>query len=366
MSQIPRRDEHDFTAAAPSGRRYRATLTRLSVAVVMTLVLGPATRSMAAPLDTAPPGALRFGPVGGPTPPALQARLPAATSPMLAAVSPNGVLYGATDQAGKARVWLLRNNAVVAELTASGSREHMHPDWSGSFAFWLGALPVVAISWKFGQDANGIEDFAFWAVEGTGRFLGGLPGSTRSACAGGEASGRDCVRCTAVSGIPVDLKLTALEPGRARFVQVRAAAWYYYFGGAAELFEQDFVLSTTGLVPEGQARRVRGGVPLAQVQERVKSLLRDYFRLAKSQSRPAIAPEFLSCFEQAAALAPDFGQAHYNVGCMHALLGNHKEAVTATSKALTLEPKYRKLARKDPDLASVRDDPELARLLGDK
>lgn len=366
MSPTQRRDEHDFTAAARSCRRSHGILARASVAVVITAGLAQAATGVAAPLDAAPHGALRFEPLAGPTPPALQARLPGATGPILAAASPNGVLYGTTDPAGKARVWLLRNNALVAELTATGSREHMHADWSGSFAFWLGALPVAALSWKFGQDAYGIEDFGFWAVEGNGRFLGGLPGSTRSACAGGEAPGKDCVRCTAASGIPIDLKLAALEPGRARFVQVRAATWYYYFGGAAELFEQDFMLSTTGLVPEGQARRVRGTVPLVQVQERVKSLLRDYFRLAKSQSRAAIAPEFLSCFEQAAALAPDFGQAHYNVGCMHALLGNHKEAVAATVRALTLEPKYRKLARKDPDLASVRDDPELLRVLGDK
>jgi hypothetical protein len=33
--------------------------------------------------------------------------------------------------------------------------------------------------------------------------------------------------------------------------------------------------------------------------------------------------------------------------------------------ALALDPNYRKVARKDPDLESVRDDPELVRLLGE-
>jgi hypothetical protein len=51
---------------------------------------------------------------------------------------------------------------------------------------------------------------------------------------------------------------------------------------------------------------------------------------------------------------------------MNALLGNHQQAVAAVTKAIALDPKYRKVARKDPDLGSVRDDPELVRVLGGK
>ena len=47
------------------------------------------------------------------------------------------------------------------------------------------------------------------------------------------------------------------------------------------------------------------------------------------------------------------------------MLGNTKQAVASVTRALALEPKYRKVARKDPDLESVRDDPELARALGE-
>ena len=50
---------------------------------------------------------------------------------------------------------------------------------------------------------------------------------------------------------------------------------------------------------------------------------------------------------------------------MHALLGNHQQAVDSVTKAISLEPKYRKTARRDPDLESVRDDPELARVIGE-
>jgi hypothetical protein len=50
---------------------------------------------------------------------------------------------------------------------------------------------------------------------------------------------------------------------------------------------------------------------------------------------------------------------------MHALLGNHQQAVDSVTKAIALDPKYRKVARKDPDLATVRDDPEIVRVLGE-
>ncbi len=35
------------------------------------------------------------------------------------------------------------------------------------------------------------------------------------------------------------------------------------------------------------------------------------------------------------------------------------------SKAISLDPKYRKVARRDPDLTSVRDEPEFSRVLGE-
>jgi tetratricopeptide (TPR) repeat protein len=148
-------------------------------------------------------------------------------------------------------------------------------------------------------------------------------------------------------------------------VQQRAATWYYYFAAAEETFEQDYLLTAKGLVPDGPARRNHSAMSLPQAQERVKGLLHDYFKLAKSQSRQAIAPEFLTCFEQLVELAPELGKGYYNVGCMHALLGHHKQAVAFITKAITLEPKYRKVARRDPDLESVRDDPELAHVLGE-
>ncbi len=358
-------------AAAGRGRWRRGFFARASwvgmvVVMVVVMVLASGAASLAGPLDEAGAKAgVRFEAVASP-PPLLEGRLDGVASSIHVAGAPQGTLYAATDKAGKARVWLLRNNVIVTDLTAPAAREHMNADWPGSFAFWLGGLPVVAISWKLGHDGYGIEDLAFWAAEGSGRFLGGLPRSTRSPCnAGDETPKTDCARCGSSSAVPIDARLAGLEPDRARFVQRIAAAWYTYFGAAAETFEQDYLLTAKGLVPDGPARRSRNAMPLPQAKERVKGLLRDYFKLAKSQSRQEIAPQFLTCFEQLVELAPEFGQGHYNVGCMHALLGDHKQAVASVTKAIALDPNYRKVARRDPDLATVRDDPELARVLGE-
>ena len=346
-------------------KHIRSLIARASgIGLTVILVLGYGTASLAGPLDNAGARAMvRFEPLAAP-PPALAGHLNDAAGPVHVAGTPQSTVYATTDKAGKARLFLVHNNAIYADVIAPASREHMNVDWPGTYAFWLGNLPVVAISWKFGSGSYGMEDLALWAVEGHGRFLGGLPQSTRNPCKAGEdISRKDCGRCGASGPIPLDVRLAGVEQDRARFVQQLAAAWYYYFDAAAETFEQDYVLTTKGLVPDGPPRRMHNTIPMSQAKERVKDLLRDYFARAKSQSRPEIAPEFLTCFEQLAALAPDFGQAHYNVGCMHALIGNHKQAVESVTKAIALDPKYRKVARKDPDLATVRDDPQLAHVL---
>jgi hypothetical protein len=368
MSDKQMQDTHILMVVTAAGwrRLRRSLLARASrIGMVVILVLGHGVTSLAGPLDDAgAKAAVRFEPLSTP-PPVLAGRLQEAASPIHVAGTPQGPLYATTDKAGKARVWLVRNNAIVADVTAPSPREHMNVDWPGTFAFWLGPLPVVAISWKFGPSAYGNEDLGLWAAEGGGRFLGGLPQSNRSPCKAGEnLPGKDCGRCGSSGVIPIDARLAGVENDRARFVQQLAATWYYYCDAAAETFEQDYLLTAKGLVPDGQARRTHNTISLPQAKERVKGLLRDYFTLAKGQSRESIAPEFLTCFEQLVELAPEFAKGYYNVGCMHALLGNHKQAVAFVTKAIALEPTYRKVARRDPDLEAVREDPELVRLLG--
>ncbi len=326
------------------------------------LALGHA--SAASPAEAGGEAVARFQAAATP-PPVLAGRLPA-TGSLHAAQVPQGTVYAVMDGGGKAKLWLVRGGGIAAELAAPASQAHLDVDWPGSYAFSLGNLPVVALSWRFRGGHYGVESLAFWAIEGAGRSLGGLPGSTRNPCGvSGQSAAKDCPRCAVASGIPLDARLSALGHGQARFTQQRAATWCYYFGAAAETFEQDYLLTATGLAPEGPARAVRRTIPLPQAKERAKRLLRDYFALAKGESRQRIAPEFLACFEQLVSLAPDFAQGHYNVGCMNALLGNRQQAVASVTKAIALDPKYRKVARKDPDLETVRDDPELASLLAE-
>src|SRR5664279_5523531 len=105
-------------------RPSRSLLARRSwVGMVVILVLGHGAAGFAGPPeDAGAKAAVRFEPLSTP-PPALAGRLNEATSPLHVAGTAQGTLYATTDKAGKARVWLVRNNAMVADLTAPASRE---------------------------------------------------------------------------------------------------------------------------------------------------------------------------------------------------------------------------------------------------
>jgi predicted Zn-dependent protease len=49
---------------------------------------------------------------------------------------------------------------------------------------------------------------------------------------------------------------------------------------------------------------------------------------------------------------------HYNVGCYEAVLGNREEALQSLRRSFALDSTYRDFARRDPDLALVRQDLE--------
>ena len=96
-------------------RNIRGQFVRAAwVGIVVILVLGHGSASLAgAPHDDGARAMVRFEPL--PTPPSVLAgHLNDAASPVHVASSPQGTLYATTDKAGKARVWLLRNNAIVA------------------------------------------------------------------------------------------------------------------------------------------------------------------------------------------------------------------------------------------------------------
>ena len=56
--------------------------------------------------------------------------------------------------------------------------------------------------------------------------------------------------------------------------------------------------------------------------------------------------------------------AEYNLGCYYATQGRAAEAIPLIAKGIELQPTLREWARTDPDLDSIRDHPDVARLLG--
>ena len=46
---------------------------------------------------------------------------------------------------------------------------------------------------------------------------------------------------------------------------------------------------------------------------------------------------------------------HYNIGCYEAVLGNREEALQSLRKSFALDSTYLDFARRDPDLAGIRE-----------
>jgi tetratricopeptide (TPR) repeat protein len=49
---------------------------------------------------------------------------------------------------------------------------------------------------------------------------------------------------------------------------------------------------------------------------------------------------------------------HYNIGCYEAVLGNREAALRSLRQSFALDAAYRDFARRDPDLAVMREDLE--------
>lgn len=60
---------------------------------------------------------------------------------------------------------------------------------------------------------------------------------------------------------------------------------------------------------------------------------------------------------------PGNGLAHFNVACMHSLLGHTEEALGHLREALDAAPPLRENAQKDEDFAPIRDDPRFRELV---
>ncbi|MEZ5362758.1 MAG: hypothetical protein R2748_10580 [Bryobacterales bacterium] len=67
--------------------------------------------------------------------------------------------------------------------------------------------------------------------------------------------------------------------------------------------------------------------------------------------------------DKALKKASGAGHVHYAKAVIAALRRNGDEAFRSLSRAIDLDPKHRLLARRDPDMAGVRDDARIAELL---
>jgi hypothetical protein len=69
--------------------------------------------------------------------------------------------------------------------------------------------------------------------------------------------------------------------------------------------------------------------------------------------------EAAQLLEEAVRVDPKNGNAHYNLACARALMGDRDRAFDALKRSLAVDPlRYARIARTDPDLESLRSDSE--------
>jgi len=86
---------------------------------------------------------------------------------------------------------------------------------------------------------------------------------------------------------------------------------------------------------------------------------------AEKPEREKLLHQALDYANQATKLMPDSGEPLYNKACYQALLGaDRNEVLDSLKAAFHLNPKLRTVAGGDSDLASVRNDPDFAKLVG--
>ncbi len=99
-----------------------------------------------------------------------------------------------------------------------------------------------------------------------------------------------------------------------------------------------------------------------------KRQIAEHYRRLRRLEEDMLAPEyhydeFAARFAFLAALRPDFAPAHYNEACMLARRGKLDVAMERLTRAIELDPTYRKKARRDSDLAELRGKPAFDRLV---
>jgi tetratricopeptide (TPR) repeat protein len=68
--------------------------------------------------------------------------------------------------------------------------------------------------------------------------------------------------------------------------------------------------------------------------------------------------------DRAVAQRPDEWQGHYNAACFEVLYGDSERGIAYLQRAYELDPEVAKIAAKDSDFDSVRDDPRVSAITG--
>ena len=74
-------------------------------------------------------------------------------------------------------------------------------------------------------------------------------------------------------------------------------------------------------------------------------------------------PEAEAQYRKAIELDRGHPKPYYNLACVCSLQNRKKEALSLLAQAVTLDPDLRQDAQRDPDLASLHDDPEFQKLI---
>ena len=89
----------------------------------------------------------------------------------------------------------------------------------------------------------------------------------------------------------------------------------------------------------------------------------DYYNFAVKLINDRDLAEARAHLDKALSKASRAGYVHYAKAVVAALSGDRGDAHRSLSRAIDLDPKHRMQARRDPDLAGVRDDAQIAELL---
>ncbi len=83
--------------------------------------------------------------------------------------------------------------------------------------------------------------------------------------------------------------------------------------------------------------------------------------LSKDKSRYSEAEKN---YHKAIELKPNYADTYYNLACLNSLSGNRNEALEYLTQAISIDTKFKSIAKKDSDFDSIRDDERFWEIVG--